>query len=330
MSTSSKLDRMVLNMLVDSSTEFACGCLLLCAVACGASERSPADSSSTGTSSGTAGLAGTAAATGGGSASEEEVTDGSESCTRLRASGTFAGEPLHGSNGWVAHGIWTSPLPWRGSYGWQYHALELRGPADGAPVEFVEGAVLTATYGYMVRASALPWQVACLAPQSTVRMLNANDVLDLKLAVASACGAQAGTDEIDLCFASPPVTSTEPEPPCAGGVSGTLGGQPAPTEPSRGWSSQGDTEATTIQFGSYVVRIPLEDWQPSSTGELDFSGGLLAVERAGAFDLYCANAGRAREYELTLSGVSKLVTCDAGATAVESAQVCNWDFTREL
>ena len=317
-------------MLVDSWAAHAPGLLLLFTVACGASKASPTDGSAGGAAGrgGAAGSAAAGAAARGGSAGDAELTDGSERCTRLRASGTFAGEPLEGSSGWVSFGIWTNELPWRGSYAWQDHALELRGPADAAPAEFVEGALLTAAYGYMVHTSGMPWQAACLSPESTVGMLNANDVLDLKLAAASACDGQTGTDEIDLCVASPAFTGTDPEPPCTRGVTGTLGGQPAPSEPSTGWSTSGDTGATTLRFGTYAVRIPLV-WQPDGTDELDFAGGLFAIERAGAFDLYCVNAGKTRELALTLSGVSKLLTCDAAATTVESAQVCHWDFTRE-
>jgi hypothetical protein len=302
------------------------------AVGCGATEASPraGGGGSDGSGGGLSASAGrTGGATAGGGSGDATITDGTERCTRLRASGIFAGAPLQGSDGWDSFGTSTAQTPWSGSYSWQGHALQLRGPADVAPADYVEGSSLTAAYGYMLSADAMPWKVACLAPGSGVRMVNANDVLKLEIATATTCQSQAGVDELDICVASPVYSGSAPTPPCTRGVTGTLDGKSAPPEPSSLVAASEETGATTLMFGNYVVRLPLDNWDLDSTTERDFNGGVLAVERDGAFDLYCAGAGHVGPRQVKLSGVSKLVSCDASARAVESAQVCIWDFTRD-
>jgi hypothetical protein len=160
-------------------------------------------------------------------------------------------------------------------------------------------------------------------------MVNANDVLDLEIATAIACQGQAGADNLDICVASAVYSGSAPTPPCTRGVTGTLDGKSAPPELSSLVTGSGETGATPLMFGNYVVRVPLDAWDLDSTAERDFSGGVLAVERDGAFDLYCAQAGQVGPQQVKLSGVSKLVSCDASVSALESAQVCVWDFTRE-
>jgi hypothetical protein len=308
--------------------------LVLSAIACGSTTESPKATTGKG-GGGSAGSspAGTAGSPAGGVGSGSVmITDGSERCTDLRATGTFAGAPLQGSTGWTSFNVWTSEAPWRGSFSWQGHALELRGQLSARTLPYEEGSLLKAEYGYMVRADATPWQATCLTSASTVRMVNANDVLDLELALAAECAGTPGPDQLDLCVASPDFGGNDPQPPCARGVTGVLGGQAAPIELNPLASTSGETGAgaTTLTFGKYVVRMPLAGWSLDSTAApREFSGGLLAVERGGAFDLYCVATGRAQPKQITLSGVSRLVSCDAAATRVESAQLCHWNFTRE-
>lgn len=309
--------------------------LLLGVVACGATESAPREGNSGGAGSssvsgGGAGTSGNSTSPGsaGVAAGGAAVTDGSARCRDLSASGTFAGKPLGTQRGWVSFGVWLDDLSWFGRYAWPDHMLRLRGPA--APgTAFVEGTILQAANGYIVRADATPWQAACVTSASTVRIVNANDVLDLELAAATTCAGQVGTDHLDICFASPAFSANDPEPPCARGVTGTLDGQAAPEEPATGVTGQGESTVAVISFGNYELRLPLSNWKLDSVGGQEFSGGLLIVQRPAAFELYCAAKGRTGPSQITLEGISKLSTCDASARAVDSVQLCHWDFTRE-
>lgn len=309
--------------------------LLLGVVGCGASESAPRKSDSGGAGGNGPGAAGTGTAgdsaspgTAGMMAGNAAITDGSARCRDLSASGTFAGRPLGTQDGWVSFGVWVDDLSWFGRYAWPDHLLRLRGPA--APgAAFVEGSLLQVANGYLVRADTTPWQAACVTSASTVRMVNANDVLDLELAAAATCGGQLGTDHLDICFASPAFSAHDPEPPCARGVTGTLDGQAAPQEPATGVSGQPESSASVLSFGNYELRLPLSNWSLDSPGGQEFTGGLLIVQRPAAYDLYCAAKGRTGPSQITVEGLSKLSTCDASARAVDSIQLCHWDFTRE-
>jgi hypothetical protein len=228
---------------------------------------------------------------------------------------------------WFAQAVRTSEAPWRATYAWESIELELRGPAGVTDGPYVEGIALTADHGYVWRAAAAPWQVACLAPTSAVRIINGNDVIDLKLGATVACPGVPGPDRLDVCYASE--FDVEPAPPCSPGVTGTLDGNAAPNASTRSLRGNSDRESFTIDIAQYKVRIPVGNRSLDSTAVHDFAGGLVALEREGAFDVYCAVAGRAEERRITLTGLTKVASCGASVTPVESAQVCRWDFTRE-